>query len=389
MTASIGIPVTKNYDVIVAGLGAMGGAAACHLARRGVRVLGLDRFRPPHAHGSSHGRTRVIREAYFEDPVYVPLVRRAGVLWRELEAEVGRPLLRVTGALMLGADGCAAVRGSQRSAQAHGIPHERLAADEVRARFPMLRPAPDTVALYEPGAGALAVESCVAAHLQVARAAGAALRFDEPMLGWRAGADGVEVTTAVGTYRAGALVVAVGAWLPQLVPSLPLRVERQVQLWFRPVAEPAAFRPDRFPVFLWELPSGALFYGLPDLGDGVKAARHHGGRVASVEDVGRDATEEDVGEVRHFLERQIPGANGEVAEASVCLYTNTPTGHFLLDRHPEQARVWLVSPCSGHGFKFAPAIGEQVAEWLISGRPRPELEPFRLAAVQALPHSAG
>jgi sarcosine oxidase len=364
-------------DVIVVGLGAMGGAAAHHLVRRGLRVLGLDRFAPPHALGSSHGRTRVIRSAYFEHPSYVPLVQRSFTLWRELEEESGQPLLRITGALMLGRPDSDAVLGSLRSAADHALPHERLTAADVRKRFPAFRPDPDAVGVWEPDAGALAVEACVQAHLDAARGAGAVLRFDEPVLRWRAGTDDVEVTTTAGVYRAAALVLAAGPWMTELAGSLPLRVERQVQLWFRP-AEPALFRPDRCPVFLWELPSGEVFYGLPDFGDGVKAARHHGGRSTMVAAVKREVREEDVGEVRRFLGKYIPAAAGEMVESSVCLYTNTPSGHFVIDRHPDGSPVWFVSPCSGHGFKFAPVVGERVAGWIAGGPPPAELNAFRL-----------
>jgi sarcosine oxidase len=263
---------TNHHDVIVAGLGAMGGATAYHLARRGIRVLGLDRFAPPHALGSSHGRTRVIRQAYFEHPAYVPLVQRAFTLWRELEAETGRALLRLTGAVMLGGPESEAVRGTLRSAVEHRLPHERLSADEVRRRFPAFRPDAEMVGVWEPAAGALAVEAGVRAHLEAARAAGAELRFGEPVLEWRAKGGGVEVVTERGLHSAGSLVLAAGAWMRELVDWLPLQIERQVQCWFRPAGDGALLRPGRCPVFLWELPNGMVFYGLPDFGEGVKAA---------------------------------------------------------------------------------------------------------------------
>jgi len=364
-------------DVIVVGLGAMGGAIAYHLGRRGLRVLGLDRHVPPHSHGSSHGRTRVIREAYFEHPVYVPLVQRAFALWRDLESETGADLIRVTGAVMLGAPGSSAVQGSLRSAVEHGLPHEQVTAAEVLRRFPALRPDPGMVGIWEPGAGALAVEACVAAHLGAAGAEGAELRFDEPVISWRADAGGAEVTTARGRYAAGAVVLAAGAWMPGLAPELPLQVERQVQLWFRPAARPEFFRPDRCPVFLWELEGGELFYGLPDFGDGVKCARHHGGETTTSDRVDRHVRAADVDEVRGFLRRHLPAADGPAVEGTVCLYTNTPNGHFLIDRHPEHPNVWLVSACSGHGFKFAPVVGERVAAWVATGAPHPELAAFR------------
>jgi sarcosine oxidase len=356
-----------TYDAVVVGLGVMGGAVAHHLARRGMRVLALDRHRPPHAHGSSHGRTRVIRAAYFEHASYVPLVRRAYELWRALPQDDGDPLLRVTGAVVVGHDGSTVVQGSIGSAREHEIPHEVLSADDLASRFPALRPEADAVGVWEPGAGALRADACVEAQLRAAAEAGADLRFDDPVSAWRGTEDGVEVQTSDGSYSAGALVVAAGAWTPALVRDLPLRIERQVQIWFRPGGRAPELEAGRMPVFLWDTGDGRLFYGIPDFGDGLKTARHHGGAsFQTPAEVPRDVSGADVDEVRAFLRRRIPGADSPPVAASVCLYTNTPSHHFLVDRHSTSRRVWIVSACSGHGFKFAPAIGEAVAAWVES-----------------------
>lgn len=269
-----------RYDVAVAGLGAMGSAAAFHLARRGARVLGLDALTPPHDRGSSHGESRIIREAYYEHPAYVPLVRRAHALWRELEGLTRRSLLRTTGILNLGAPASGLIRGVLRSVEEHGVPHERLDPAELRRRFPQLRPGPDTVAVYEERAGVLDPEGCVRAHLDAARAEGAEIRFGEAVRAWREDGEGVEVVTDLGRYRAGELVLCVGPWLAGLLPGLPVTVERQTTHWFLPRESPEALSPGRFPAFLWETEPGTYFYGMPDLGGGVKAARHHGGRRA-------------------------------------------------------------------------------------------------------------
>jgi len=354
-----------TYDAVVVGLGALGGAIAHHLARGGSRVLGLDRHRPPHAHGSSHGRTRVIRAAYFEHPSYVPLVRRAYDLWGALPQDEADPLLRVTGAVVVGHGESSVVRGSTHSAREHGIPHEVLSADEIARRFPALRPDPDAVGVWEPGAGALRADACVESQLRAAGEAGAELRFDDPVSSWRGTESGVEVQTSNGSYSAGALVIAAGAWTPGLVRDLPLQIERQVQIWFRPPVQATELEAGRMPVFLWDTGDGRLFYGLPDFGDGIKTARHHGGSTfRSPAEVPRDVDGADVIEVRAFLRRRIPGADSPPVAASVCLYTNTPSHHFLVDRHSTSRRVWIVSACSGHGFKFAPAIGEAVAAWV-------------------------
>lgn len=395
---------SPTFDVVVAGLGAAGSAAAYHLARRGARVLGIDRFAPPHAMGSSHGRSRIIREAYFEHPLYVPLVRRAYAGWEELEATSGRRIYLRTGGLMLGPADGEVVGGARRSAIEHGLPYEELTAEEVRHRFPAWRLPEDTVGIFEPRAGMLDPEAAIEAHLELARRHGAELRFDEPLVAWRAAGDGVEVATSRATYRAARLVLAVGAWTPHLLAplDLPLVVERNVVAWFDttgPTGAPPAlgshpaagdaslpasghtadlFAPERFPVFIHEFRPGIAWYGFPDTGDGVKAGIHHGGEATDPETVRREATEQDVARIRALLRAHLPGADRPLREAAVCLYTNAPDDHFVLDRHPDHPAVIVASPCSGHGFKFAPAIGEVAAELALDGDTRFDLTPFRL-----------
>jgi sarcosine oxidase len=369
----------SQYDVIIAGLGAMGSATLYHLARRGARVLGLDLHDPPHSYGSSHGESRIIREAYFEDPVYVPLVRRAFELWRALEDEVDGSLLEETGALLVGDGEGEVIRGSLRSAREHGIPHEKLDADEIARRFPMFRPEPRMVGVYETRGGVLDPEGCVAAHLVAAESRGAEIRSFEGISRWQGGPKGVEVGTANGTYRGEHLVLAAGSWLPELVPELPLTVERQVMLWFEPRFTPEALRPGQCPVFLFEVPGGR-FYGVPDLGGGVKAARHHGGVTAPLEQIDAHVHAADVADVRGFLERYVPAAAGRFVRGSVCRYTNTPTTRFLLDRHPGETSVWLLSACSGHGFKFSSVVGEIMAGKILDGEAAYDVERFTLAS---------
>ncbi len=371
-----------GYDVIVLGLGAMGSAAACHLARRGARVLGLDRFSPPHPHGSSSGKSRIIREAYFEHPAYVPMVQRAYELWETLERDSGRRLMVRTGGLMIGPPDGALVTGALLSARTHGLQHEVLDAGELKQRHPALHPGPGTVAVWEPRAGALFPEACVTAHLEQAVRAGATLKTDEPALSWTAGTNGIEVRTSAGRYGAERLLIACGAWTAGLLPELklPLVVRRQVQLWFEPAetAKPGEFSPVRFPVFIWEDEPGRFIYGFPELGDGVKVARHQEGRAVDANEPGREVTDDDVRPIRAVLARLIPDANGRLLESAVCLYTNTPDSHFVLDFHPHHPRVLVASPCSGHGFKFASALGESMADLLLGSRPRLDLGLFRL-----------
>jgi sarcosine oxidase len=373
-----------HYDVIVVGLGAMGSAAAYHLSRRGLRVLGVDQYRPPHEHGSSHGETRVIREAYFEHPVYVPLVQRAYELWEELDRVAdGADLLRTTGAVMIGQAGGELMEGTLRSVRRHGLRSEPLDAASIRRRFPALR-VPDTmVGIYEERGGVLDPEACITAHLREAEACGADLRFGERVAGWDETGDGVVVRTESARFRAAQLVLCMGPWLPALLPDAPLLVERQVVHWFRPAGDAAAFRPGRLPVFLFELAPDRLFYGLPEMGAGVKIARHHGGEVVPLEQIRTSVDAEDIEPVRRFAADFVPGLEPAPVRSSVCRYTNTPDGHFLIDRHPRHRRVWVVSPCSGHGFKFASVVGEIVADRVTGVAPRFDLSLFSLQRLSA------
>ena len=274
-----------SYDVIIAGTGAMGGAAADCLSARGLRVLALDRFSPPHKLGSSHGETRVIREAYFEHPSYVPLVQRAYQLWRELENRTGRSLLKTTGGLMIGPPDGMVFSGAKRSAEEHHLPHEILDHHAVNERFPAFRMPADFLAVHEPRAGMLFVESCIEAFIQQAKNQGAETRFYETVLSWKSDAHGVSVTTNKGSYTAGKLLVTVGAWLGDLVPdaALTLTIERQVLHWFETENLSEAHHPDTFPVNAWEFEPGLFFYTLPDAGSGVKVALHHQGETTDPE----------------------------------------------------------------------------------------------------------
>ena len=361
-----------EYDAIVVGLGAMGSAAAYHLALRGKRVLGLDRFRPPHDLGSSHGRTRIIREAYFEHTLYVPLVRRAYELWAELEQASGRQLLLQTGGLMIGPPGGVLVTGAKRSAEDHKLAHEVLSAAELRRRFPVFAPPDDFVAVWEPRAGILFPELAIQTHLELAVRAGATLRFDEPILNWEPDGRGVRVSTASNQYRARRLLLSAGAWIGSLLPDLPLalRVERQVMCWFESRGSESASsrRLLQAPIFIWEHAPRRFFYGFPDLGEGVKVAIHHEGEITRPEVLWREAQPEDVVPVKALLERFLPGAAGPLRSAVVCMYTNTPDEHFILGHHPAYPQALIASPCSGHGFKFSPAIGE-LAALLLDGQP--------------------
>lgn len=356
-------------DVIVLGLGGMGSATACELARRGVRVVGLEQFTGAHDRGSSHGRTRIIRTAYYEHPAYVPMCRAAFAGWYRLEQEVGRHLLTECPCLSLGTPTSEVVAGVQAAALEHSLKIETLSADELTRRFDMFRVRPDEVGVVEHAAGFLAVEACVQAHLDEARRRGADLRFEEPAVSWEATPAGVTVTTTKGRYTADRLILTAGPWAGRLLGELgaPLRVMRQVALWFEPTRADD-FRRDRFPIFIASTEAGH-FYGLPMIdGSGVKIARHYGApELLSPDEIDGTPRPEDEGPVRDFVRRTLPTADGPVRLASVCRYTLTPDRHFVIDRHPGHANVALAAGFSGHGFKFAPVVGAMLADLAMNG----------------------
>jgi sarcosine oxidase len=365
--------VSARYDVIVIGLGGMGSAAAYQLARRGRRVLGLERFGPAHASGSSTGRSRIIRQAYMEDPAYVPLLLRAYELWEQIERETGETLLSLTGGLMLGAPESQAVAGATRSAREHGLDFELLDSAEIRRRFPPIHAEEGTVALYERRAGFVRPEASVAAHLGRAAQLGAELRFEEPALSWEETAGGVRVTTARGSYEAGRLVIAPGAWAPELLRlDVPLRVLRQVQLWIEPKGGAEPFLPDRFPIFIWDAGPEQTFYGFPHQPGtpGVKVALHGGGEPCTPETIDRTLRPTDVAAVREAVAERLPALRGPVLDAVTCMYTMAPDEHFIIGMHPRHRQVVVASPCSGHGFKFASVVGEILANLADEGATR-------------------
>ena len=367
----------RESDVIIVGLGAMGSQAAAELAGRGQRVLAFDRLRPPHTEGSSHGRSRIIRQAYFEHPLYVPLVLRAYERWADLERQTGRRLLTETGGLMLGLPDSTLVAGARLSAEAHGLAHEMLGAADLRRRFPAFRVDRETVGLYELRAGILDPEGSVEVALDLALARGAELRFNEVVEGWDAVAGGIEVHSASGRHRAQRLVLAAGPWMSGLLGRhLPLEVERQVAYWFTPVRRAELFAPQRLPIWIWEWEQGHQAYGFPDVGDGVKVACHHEGARIAIERIDRRVAEEEVATMRRLLTRLLPDAPGALRASSVCCYTDAPDGHFVVGPLPGAPEVVVVSPCSGHGFKFAPVIAEIVADLVTGAAGRFDLGPF-------------
>jgi sarcosine oxidase len=371
------------YDVIVAGLGGMGSPTACELAGRGKRVLGLERHARGHDRGSSHGGSRLIRQAYFEDPAYVPLVLRAYELWRRLERDTNRDLMTLCGGLMLGRRGSKVLEGSLLSARKHGLPCEVLDTDEVRRRFPALAPTEGTIALYEASAGFIDPGAAIDAQLDHAANRGAELRFEEPVLSWEAAesGDGVRVETSSGVYEAERLVLAPGAWAPKLLAGmdLPLQPERRVICWFEPEGGTEPFVPGNFPVFIWEPEDGNAFTCFP-LAAGERGVKtvffRAGGAPCDPDTLDRRVRDDEVEFARGYLEEYVPALAGRCPAADVCMYTNTPDEHFVIDLHPDHPQVSFASPCSGHGYKFASLVAEILADLATDGATRYPIEMF-------------
>jgi sarcosine oxidase len=376
----------QRYDVIIAGLGAMGSASAFHLTTRGLRVLGLDRFAPLHTSGSWHGDSRIIRELYFEHPLYVPLVQRAYELWAELEREAGVPLMTLNGGLMIGPREGMLIQGTLRSAAEHGLTAELLTSEEVAARFPAFELEDGVVAVLDPRAGFLRPEACVEAHRALAVRGGAELRYAEPVVAWEPDGAGVRVRTGQATYSADRLLLTAGAWTRELVPDLDLalEVERQVVFWFDPVAHDRRHEPDACPIYAWQHEPGYIGYGFPRLERGVKAALMHQGATAPHPDgIRREVDADEVNPVRSALRKILPGvASAAVRDSGVCLFTNTQDTDFAVGFHPRHPQVLISSPCSGHGFKFASAVGEMHAQLLTTGTTPFDLAPFGLQRLQ-------
>jgi sarcosine oxidase len=370
-----------SYDVIVAGLGGMGSAAAYHLAARGKRVLGLERHAPVHDRGSSHGESRIIRQAYFEDPAYVPLLLHAYELWEGLERETGRDLMSLVGALMIGPPDGALVSGSVASADEHGLPYEILSASELKRRYPIFEPDPDVVALYEERAGFVRPEAGVKAHLDLASSLGAELRFEERITSWEAGSSGVRVETERGSYEAERLVVSAGAWAGELLAGLglPLEVTRQILFWFRPEGGVEPYAPERVPIWIYEPDDGNMFYSFPavDGADTVKVAFFRAdGKPTNPETIDREVHGEEVEFIRGYLARHVPSMNGDLVAAKTCMYTNTPDEHFVISTHPDHPHISIAAGFSGHGYKFCSVVGEILADLATEGKTEHPIDLF-------------
>jgi sarcosine oxidase len=362
--------MSQRFDVIVVGVGAMGSSACWQLARRGARVLGLEQFDIPNTRGSSHGFSRMIRMAYYEHPDYVPLLRRAYELWRELERASGQSLLHVTGGIYLGPPEGGLISGSLRSAREHGLEHELLDRAALARRYPQFHVPDDWVGLHETMAGWLPPERVVAAFTNEAMKAGSELHGHEPVRGWSSDGSGVTVGTDRGEYRADRVIFCGGPWTGRLLSDLGVRltVTRQVMAWVWP-RDPAGFQPGRLPVWAIDNPDGTIHYGFPMQPDnpGFKLAHHGPADATDPDEVIRTPLPGDERTVRPALARFLPDADGPLLALRICLYTNSPDHHFIIDRHPTHDRITIACGFSGHGFKFASVVGEVLADLASKG----------------------
>ena len=387
--------MAKTFDAIVLGLGAMGSAAAYQLARHGARVLGIDRFAPPHALGSTHGETRITRLACGEGPMYVQFAGRSHEIWRELEGATGIELFTQNGLLVISGPGPRSANHEDRDflqstvdiARRFDIPHEVLSGAQARARFPAFNLDDADQVYHEPGAGFVRPEACVSVQLAEAARLGAVLHTGETVRSFRPSPDEVTVTTDKATYAASRLVLAAGPWLPELLGEAlaPMfRVTRQVLTWFRIAdGEPAHYRPENFPVFIWQLPAPQPIYGFPAIGGlehGVKIATEQYVTATTPDTVDRTVTVDETRTMHAaYVAPFFPGLSADCVKTAVCLYTGVERARFIIDFHPDTDRVIVASPCSGHGFKHSAAIGEALAELAAHGKTRFDLARFRIS----------
>ena len=378
-----------NYDVLVLGLGVTGGAALYHLAKSGLRVLGIDRFAPPHHFGSSHGHTRIYRQAYYEAPEYVPLATRALELWRALERDTGRTLFTCTGALTIAPENNLLLAGALRSAQQHDIAHEVMSLPETISRFPAFRAPTGSIGLYEATAGVLFAGLCVSSHLEMAAKAGAEIHLHEPATSIVQQSNGsvvvqTERTDEAGhvermTYEAGQVVVATGAWAPRLLNlEHAFRVTRETVHWFDTIS-PVASAAGGCPVSLIAMEDSRMFYSIPDFGDGFKAGLHHSGLKGDAHLPPAAVDARDAETVAAAVGVCAPAAAGRLRASVPCFYTSTPDQHFAIGALPSASHIILAAACSGHGFKFAPAIGESIAQMVRGEKTALPMDVFNVA----------
>ena len=372
--------MNNTSDVIIIGLGAMGSATSMFLSHNGIKVIGFDSYSPPHEFGSSLGHTRVIREAYHEGTTYVPIVQRAYEIWLEMNENSKVPIIETYGGLLIGRK-TGDIENALKSANKYDIPIKKMTSDEISQKFSVLNPPKEYIGLLESRGGAVFVENSINHMLNTALNNGSIHKYNERVVRWSKKSNYYLVETNLGNYKAEKLVFSSGAWITKLLPTLklPIKIERQVLFWFSPRKNPDKFKSINMPNSGWDLDNGLSFYTMPNLENrGFKVAMHHNGEFVDPDTLIRESNDSDLKMVRDFLEEYIPDGNGELIDSKVCMYTDTPDQDFLIDSHPDDENIIICSPCSGHGFKFTPAIGEICSSLIINNSTNFDLDKFSL-----------
>ena len=372
--------MNNTSDVIIIGLGAMGSATSMFLSHNGIKVIGFDSYSPPHEFGSSLGHTRVIREAYHEGTTYVPIVQRAYEIWFEMNGNSKVPIIETYGGLLIGRK-TGDIENALKSANKYDIPIKKMTTDEISQKFSVLNPPKEYIGLLESRGGAVFVENSINHMLNTALNNGSIHKYNERVVRWSKKSNYYLVETNLGNYKAEKLVFSSGAWITKLIPTLklPIKIERQVLFWFSPRKNPDKFKSINLPNSGWDLDNGLSFYTMPNLENrGFKVAMHHNGEFVDPDTLIRESNDSDLKMVRDFLEEYIPDGNGELIDSKVCMYTDTPDQDFLIDSHPDDENIIICSPCSGHGFKFTPAIGEICSSLIINNSTKFDLDKFSL-----------
>lgn len=380
----------KKYDVVVVGFGGVGSEALYELAKSGAKAIGIDKSSPPHNWGSSHGDTRIIRQAIGEGYFYTPFAMRSYEIWREREIQTGLDLLTTCGGIiMASSESSHYLHGNEDFlgetifvAKRHGIAHDIFGAYDIKTRFPQFNLTGDEEGYYEPTAGFLRPENCVKANLMAARQLGAEMSVHDKVINIIPTGDGVIVQAESDAYHAQKVIVSVGAWISKLVPQFSslFTVSRQVQYWFDVEASYNKFTKDKFPVFIWQR-DGNFIYGFPAI-DGPKGGLKIASETNDIVDpdlVNREVSAKEIAKM--YIEKvfnAIPALGSKCIKAVSCLYTSTPDSHFVVDFHPEYPQIILVSACSGHGFKHSAAIGEAVSQMALDGKSQADISHFSL-----------
>ncbi|MFN8578530.1 MAG: N-methyl-L-tryptophan oxidase [Candidatus Sericytochromatia bacterium] len=364
----------KIYEVIVIGIGAMGSSALYHLSKKNSNILGIDQFVPPHNLGSSYGETRIIREAYFEHPLYVPFIQNAYKLWDELQEKSDEQLIKNTTGLMLGDLESETVTGAELSAITHNLPYQKLDFQEINKRFNYFKPTDETYGIFEKNAGVLFPEKCITENLKQAKLNGAEVLNNTKIISWEQKSDFILLKSSDNEFRSKKIIISNGAWILDLLKiNLPLEVSRETLFWI----EDNNNNLKDCPIYIWEYEKDKIFYGFPTMNNMAKVAFHHQRNLTTADKLNRDISQEEKEKMLNIAHKYL-NLKGEIQRQEVCMYTNTPDHHFLIDFYPDNENIIIASPCSGHGFKFSSIIGKILSEMIFEEKLSNNIDPFKI-----------